>query len=188
MFLPAVIFLLAAGIYREVRWGRQGRQYAEWEKHFQAAATAQSQGKGDLALKELFAAAAAAPDVGDAHAQLAKAFKGVRLPDKAAEQMELALRSGKPSQAACIDVVKIYCDIGKFAEAGRVLRREGLPRWPKTADTLFLQGIIALYGGKGGGGAPRAGPIFEESLRPKASNLCTQFRYRVCVGRPGRPP
>jgi predicted Zn-dependent protease len=84
-------------------------------------------------------------------------------------------------------VVRIYCDIGKFADADRVLRKEALPHGPKTADTLFLEGIIALYGGKGSEGAPQAARCFEESLRLKPDNLGTRFRYGVCLARLDRP-
>jgi tetratricopeptide (TPR) repeat protein len=184
MAIPAVIFLLSAAIYREIHGGWQGRQYAAWEKQFQAAATAQNRGQRELALRELFAAAASAPAVADAHAQLARAFNGVRLPERAGEQMELALREGRPDQAAALALVGRYCDLGRFADADRVLHKEVLARWPESADTLYWRGVIALEGSSDPRSSEElslAARYFQESLRLKPDNLGVRFRYGVCL-------
>lgn len=183
--IPITAFLLAAGIYREVHFGQQRRQYDAWERHIRAASDAQNRGKAEAALRELQAAARSAPKDSNAHTVLAQAFKGVRQPERAAEQMELALHTDKPNHKAALEVVRIYCDIGKFADAKRVLDKEVKSRWPEDADSLFFEGIIALYSDTNAD-IPKALSSFEASLSKKPENLGTRFRYGICLARLGR--
>src|SRR5436190_18701393 len=62
LMLPALAFLLAGGIYRQVQWLREGRRTQQARRHYQAAVRAEGKGDRRAALDEARAAAQVTPD------------------------------------------------------------------------------------------------------------------------------
>lgn len=184
--IPVSVFLLSAAVYREVRWGQQNRRLQAWETHFNAAARLQNAQKTNQALEELVAAAEVAPDDPEAHRQLARAFQGARLPDRATHHMEMALRFDRPNRDAAVDLARIYCDLGRYADADRILKLPVVTTAPRDADVCFLEGLVALYGGSDGGRPADAERLFAEALRLKPDHVAARFRHGVSLARLAR--
>lgn len=185
--IPAAVFLVSAGIYREMRWGQQVRRQNAWEGHFNSAATLQNAKKPEQALKELLAASEVAPDDADVHRELAKAFQGVRLPDKATHHMELALKFDKPNRSAALNLAKVYCNLSRFSDAQRILRLRVVAQGPKDAETWYLEGLVALYGGAGDGRPSDAERSFAEVLRVQPDHVNARFHHGISLARLKRP-
>src|ERR1044071_837597 len=75
VMLPPAIFLLCAGITRQVLWVRGEQSNARSGNHYKASQQALQKGDNARALRELEATERDAPDTADAHFKLAEAFQ-----------------------------------------------------------------------------------------------------------------
>jgi tetratricopeptide (TPR) repeat protein len=184
--LPPAVFLLAAGVYRQVQWARVGVRYSNWEKHYQAAAEAGKQQDRDKAFEELRAASEAAPDDAKVHSELAKAYRALGKPLLAAHHTERAFRLDPPGHDQFISLLTIYCDLGKFDDAERLLREEVKSRFPESAEAYYYEGLIHLYSGKRDDGIRQALDSFTESLRLNPKHFKAKYRYAESLSSLGR--
>jgi tetratricopeptide (TPR) repeat protein len=187
LLLPPAAFLLAAGVAWQVQWTRHGLRYARTEERFQAALQARQKGNRDTAVKELLAAAAAAPDDAQILLRLAVGLQSVGQPARAAPLIERAVRLKPPKLDTYAGLVRTYCDLGQYQDAERVLRQDVFPRWPASAEAAYYAGLIHLYREKGDSGPRQAANSFERCLRRNPRHVDARYRYALCLSRLGRP-
>jgi len=186
LLLPPAAFLLAAGVAWQVQWTRHGLRYARTEERFQAALQARQKGNRDTAVKELLAAAAAAPDDAQLLLRLAVGLQSVGQPARAAPLIERGVRLKPPRLDIYAGLVRTYCDLGQYEDAERVLRQDVFPRWPASAEAAYYAGLIHLYREKGDSGLRQAANSFERCLRRNPRHADARYRYAVCLSRLGR--
>src|SRR5437879_953682 len=84
ILLPPAIFLLAAGVYRQVHVTRQATKKEQTWKHIKAAFEADQRGNQKTVLSEMDAASRSAPDDADTLFQLGMGFGKLGQPVRAA--------------------------------------------------------------------------------------------------------
>src|SRR5207249_7515137 len=142
ILLPPAILLLGAGVTRYVLWVHAGHRYMDAQRHYDAALAAQKNKDYAASNRELAFASKIAPDDANAHLRIASAYHSMREPLQAAREQERALRLSPPKEAAYVQLLATYCRLGQFDDAGRVLTKEVLPRWPASSDTAYYEGIV----------------------------------------------
>src|SRR5204863_528689 len=179
LLLPPAIFLLGAGITRHVLWVREEQRYTRSGQHYQASTQAAEKGDAARALQELNAAARDAPNNAVAHLQLAQAFRRLQQPLLALQHQEQGLLLSPPKEVDTIQLVANYCDVGRFDDGDRVLRRDVLARWPNSAAAAYYEGLIHFYRDTGDAGLRQAAASLQRCLRlnPKYTN--GRYQYAV---------
>lgn len=187
LVLPPAVFLLAAGVTRQVLRTRAGFDHARWEASYQAAAMAGMDGDLETALAEMNDAAAHAPDEAGVHMRLAEGFEHLEQTERALDHLERAIRLQDPEEPdAWLGLVRAHADGGRLQEAGRILHREVLPRWPDAAEAHYYQGFLTSLEVKGDEGSRRALESFERALELDPDDLDARYQLGVTLARLGR--
>jgi predicted Zn-dependent protease len=188
LMLPPAAFLLAAGMYRQVHTYRTALRYEQATKHYRASMEALKKADRPRALQELSTAARAAPEDPRLQMSLAAGFQALDQRVQAAQLMERALGGMKsPGEGDYLLLVRTWFAAGRYDEAGSVLRREVLRRWPGSAEAAFMDGLIRMYRDKGEPGLQAALPCFERSLQIDPARPDARYHYAVCLAGLGRP-
>src|SRR5262249_40398170 len=128
IMLPPAIFLVCAGITRQVLWVRAEQSNARSGQHYKASQQAEQKGDHARALRELEATAREAPDNADAHFKLAEAFQSLHQPASGLLHQEKALEMRPGTEAQCVQLIAGYVMLEKFQDAERVMKRDAMPR------------------------------------------------------------
>lgn len=190
LLLPPAVFLLAAGVTRQLTRTRDGLAYGDWQRRYQAAVRTGMAGDRDRALRELRAAAQVAPADAEAHTQMAVAFETLGQRRLAIDHLLRATElrpQAELAPASYLAVVSQYCEAGLFDRAGRVLRERVLPRWPNEPEGHFYDGVIFLHGTKGQEGLESALASLDRCLRLAPKHIDARYQRGICLARLGRP-
>jgi tetratricopeptide (TPR) repeat protein len=187
LLLPPAVFLLAAGVTRQVLRARQGLDTARWEASYQAAGVAGIAGDRDAALAALLDAAAHAPDDAGAHIRLAEGFEHLDQKERALDHVEQAIRLREVEKPApWLGLVRAHADAGRLDDAGRILHQEVMPRWPDAAEAHYYEGVLISLGVTGDEGLQRALESFERALELDADAIDARYQRGVLLARLGR--
>jgi tetratricopeptide (TPR) repeat protein len=177
LLLPVVLLLPATAGWYALRAQRR----AAAERHYQAGMAALRSGDDASAIGEIAAAGKDAPDDGGFHFRLADACEQLQQRDQAAEHLERALRLSAPREAEYARLLSAYWALGRFSDAERVLRRDVLTRWPKSAEAAYYEGLLRFYGSKGPESLRHAAAAFERCLQANPDHLEARYHYAACL-------
>jgi tetratricopeptide (TPR) repeat protein len=187
LLLPPMAFLLAAAVYQQLYYTRVGWRTDKAARHYEAALQAAKNEDNSTALRELLAASDLAPDDAAFHLGLSTGFHALGQKTRAARHLECGVRMQPPKLEAYLGVLRAYTDASLYADAERMLRQDLVSRWPNSAETVYYEGLIALYRDTGREGLQRAASSLERCLRLDPKHADGRYQYAVCLTRLGKP-
>lgn len=191
LLLPPAMFLLAAGVTRQVYRVWVGARALTAQQEYEQAARLGMAGRADQALVHLRKAAQQAPPEPQFHVQLAQAFERLGQRGRAVQELERALGLYPPAQLtreSYQPVVSQYAALGRFDEVDRVLKAAVLPRWPSEAWVLHYQGLARFHRERGPAGLNDALALFERSLKANPEYADARYYRGLCLAQLERLP
>jgi Flp pilus assembly protein TadD len=188
--IPVLAFLLAAGVFRQLRWTFHGAKYQSWKENYSAAVQAGFEGQREQALQRMLQAAGAAPDDPAIHSELAMGFQQLGQKKQALTHLEKAVRLRFPNPENPdnhLGLAGAYIRAGEFEQAERILKEKILPRWPDSADAYYYHGLVLLETGEGEEAAERALRQLEECLKREGEHTQALYHAGVCQLRLNNP-
>jgi Flp pilus assembly protein TadD len=192
MILPPAMFLLVAGVTRQLNRAWEGSNVGKFRQHLEAAERAIGEGNLKAALPELEAAERLTPEQPEAHGELANAYRQTGRQAEALDHMERAFRL-KPKEAGIPDAKSTWLGLaesnyvaGRMDVADRILHEDVLPRWPDLPDAHVYLGRIQWFRDGSEAGVRKALASFETALRLDPKHMDARKSYGDCMASLGR--